>query len=134
MKICIWDLGFQARWVEDDYIPVDGEKVFDDFLSEEGLVAAFPGRAERIAKMEVQRVASIVRAERDSRMRNIYDAGTQMIRRELETLPLDPIYEARLIAKRDELHAYARLLQIVPDQPGFPHAITWPDPPSEELS
>jgi hypothetical protein len=133
VKICIWDLGFQARWVEDDYVPVEGEKVFDDFLTEEGLVAAFPGRAERIADMEVQRIASIARADRDARMRNIYDAGTQMIRRELETLPLDPVYEAKLIAKRDELHAYARLLQAVPDQTGFPDVIAWPTPPTEEL-
>lgn len=84
--------------------------------------------------IEINRLAMLARMDRDGRMRTIYDAGTQMIRRELETIPLDPAYETKLIAKRTELHAYARLLQGVPDQPGFPVTIIWPDEPTEELS
>lgn len=133
MKLCLNDFGFFTRNVEDNYIPLEGEAVFDSWPTEDELLAAFPGRPGRIESMRVDLLAAEVRAKRDKLMTSIYDAGTQMIRRELETPPLDQDYEARLIEKRGKFHAYARLLQQVPDQEGFPDVVTWPEPPSAEL-
>lgn len=134
MKLCISDFGFFSKGVEDDYIPLEGEALFDGWPSEQVLLETFPGRPAKIAQMEKDRLSGLAREKRDGLLRNIYDAGTQMIRREMETIPLDPAYESKLINKRAELHAYARLLQAVPDQAGFPETITWPAIPAEELS
>jgi len=95
-------------------------------------IPVIPLTPDEIAEQLRQRKAS-VRAERDNLLRTVYDSGTQMIRRELETEPLDPVYATKLLAKRTELHAYARLLQAVPEQAGFPDSVVWPEQPSEEL-
>lgn len=134
MKYLFSNHGFYSTNCDDDYVAKEGEVVFDFWPVEPDLLAAFPGRLDYMAWLEKERVALGVRNERDKKLREIYDAGTQMIRRELETLPLDPVYEAQLIAKRSELHNYARLLQAIPDQAGFPEVVEWPEPPTEELS
>ncbi|QHJ83118.1 MAG: hypothetical protein [Caudoviricetes sp.] len=133
MKILLSNFGFDFTNCDDDYIPKDGEAVFDSWPSDAEMLAAFPGRPAYIALQEKLRLAVTMREKRDGLMRTVYDAGTQMVRRELETAPLDPAYEVKLINKRAELHAYARLLQAVPDQEGFPEVISWPEPPTEEL-
>lgn len=134
MKLLLSNFGFFSENCDDDYIAKEGEAVFESWPSEAELLAAFPGRPAYIIQMERDRIAGLARTERDRQLREIYDAGTQMIRRELETHPLDPTYESQLLAKRTELHAYARLLQAIPDQAGFPETITWPAIPTEELS
>lgn len=132
MKLCISNFGYYTRGVEDDYIPIDGEVLFDAWPSEAELIAAFPGRLEYQEQLATQQLALEMRAERDRLMRVNYDAGTQMVRRELE-MTNDPSYTAQLIDKRTELHLYAIALQGVPEQTGFPHTITWPTVPSETL-
>lgn len=134
MKILISNFGFYSTNCDDDYIPKSDEAVFDYWPNEEQLLEAFPGRPAYIEQMRVDALAKSMREKRDGLMNKVYDAGTQMIRRELETSPLDPAYESQLISKRAELHAYARLLQAVPEQPGFPDVITWPAEPTAELS
>lgn len=134
MKLLISNFGFSTKNCDDDYVAQDGEAVFESWPTEDELLAAFPGRAEYIIQMERDRLAGLARVERDRQLREIYDAGTQMIRRELETHPLDPTYESQLLAKRTDLHAYARLLQAIPDQVGFPETVIWPEIPTGELS
>lgn len=135
MSWCYSSLGDGARYVEDDYIAQDGEYVMDHYPPTEAeLRAAFPDRGPIKDAQEKARLASIARTERDRQLREVYDAGTQMIRRELETDPVDPLYEAKLISKRADLHAYARLLQAIPSQAGFPEVIVWPEIPTDELS
>lgn len=133
MKILISNFGFMSGNCDDDYEPAEGEAVFDAWPTEEQMLIAFPGRPAYIEMVRIQEVSESVRAERDNLLRTVYDSGTQMIRRELETEPLDPVYATKLLAKRTELHAYARLLQAVPEQAGFPDSVVWPEQPSEEL-
>lgn len=134
MTWCYSSMGDGARYVEPDYVAGPGEYIMDHYpATEEELRAAFPERGPIKDAEEKARLASLARAERDRQLREIYDSGTQMIRRELETDPVDPLYEAKLISKRAELHAYARLLQAVPGQTGFPETITWPAIPTDEL-
>lgn len=135
MKYLFSNHGFYSTTCDDDYVPAEGEVVFEMgyWPTEAQLVAAFPGRLAYIEQMRIDALSKEMREKRDGLMTKIYDAGTQMIRRELETAPLDPAYEAQLIAKRTELHAYARLLQAIPDQAGFPDVIAWPTQPTAEL-
>lgn len=132
MKLCVSNFGYYTRNVDDDYVPADGEALFDAWPSEAELLIAFPGRPAYQQQMADELLATEMRAERDRLMRVNYDAGTQMVRRELE-MTSDPAYTAQLVTKRTELHLYAIALQGVPEQEGFPHEIEWPVVPSEEL-
>lgn len=76
--------------------------------------------------------AESIRAERDRRLSGFYDPAMQMLRREIE-MSTDDAYMAKLIAKRTELHIYAKELQRIPDQEGFPGNVIWPDQPSADL-
>lgn len=135
MSWCYSSMGDGARWVDEGYVPLPTEYLFDHFpATEEELRAAFPERGPIKDAEAKAALAKTAREERDRQLREIYDAGAQMIRRELETEPVDPAYELALIAKRSELHAYARLLQAIPDQATFPEVITWPAIPTAELS
>lgn len=133
MKLCLSDFGFFTRNVDDEYVPVEGEAVFDSWPSDEAMLLAFPGRPGKVEQMRIDALSVDMRDARDKLMSRVYDAGTQIIRRELETLPIDSAYEAKLIAKRSDLHSYARLLQKVPEQEGFPDIINWPEAPTMEL-
>ncbi len=130
MKCCLSNYGDAVRSVDDDYVPVAGEAVFSSWPNDEEMLIAFPGRPAYLERLRVEALSLDMRTKRNGLMSSVYDAGTQMIRRELETLPLDTAYEAQLITKRAELHAYARLLQAVPEQTGFPDVITWPEQPT----
>lgn len=76
--------------------------------------------------------AESVRAERDRKLSGFYDPAMQILRRELE-MSTDETYTAKLILKRTELHLYAKKLQQIPDQNGFPGNVVWPEQPSAEL-
>jgi len=62
----------------------------------------------------------------------VYDAGTQMVRREID-MTSDDTYAGKLKEKLLELHQYAINLQAIPSQEGFPIQIMWPDQPSESI-
>lgn len=135
MSWCYVNLGDGVRYVDDGYVTLEGEFLMDHYPATEAeLRAAFPERGPIKDAQEKVRLAGVARDERDRQLRDIYDAGTQMIRRELETDPIDPVYEAKLITKRSELHAYAKLLLAIPEQSAFPETIVWPEIPTEELS
>lgn len=134
MKWCYSSLGDGARPVDDDYIPAEGEAIIDRFPATEAeLRNMFPDRGPTKDAEEKARKALAARAERDRQLRDVYDSGTQMIRRELEMGSQDHESEAKLISKRTELHVYARLLQAIPDQSGFPEDINWPVIPSGNI-
>ena len=67
-------------------------------------------------------LAAIARADRDQKLREVYDVGIMQAKRE-ERLGAD--VSARLAA----LDTYAIALLDVPQQPGFPTEIQWPDIP-----
>lgn len=128
------DNGFRCDLIDQPtYEPKEGEVVSEGrWLTEAELLIAFPGRAAAIEAQRIFVIGQEVRKERNDRMRLIYDAGTQMVRRELESTS-DAVHTAKLNLKLDELHSYARLLQAIPEQPGFPDVVTWPIPPTDEL-
>lgn len=133
MSYCYSGLGYNMRLTEDNYIPQDGEVLFDHYpVSEEELRTAFPGRQAAQEAEELLRLSNEARSERDRQLREVYDRGTQMVRRELE-MTSDPSYITLLTAKQTELHEYARLLQGIPEQSGFPVTIVWPTIPTETL-
>lgn len=67
-------------------------------------------------------LAAEARARRDFLLRNVYDIGIIMLHRQ-ERLGLDV---SQKIVKMD---SYASLLLDIPEQPGFPNTINWPDIP-----
>jgi len=132
MSYVFYNLGNSMVAAYDGQVAEEGQVIFGYCPSEDELDAAFPGRAEDRHEKHLALLASDARSSRDALL-VVYDKGIQMVRRELETSPLDPAYEAKLIAKRSELHSYARLLQAIPEQSGFPEEIEWPEIPTEEL-
>ena len=126
------DNGFSMRGVEENYSPIGDEILFDHYPTEEELRIAFPGREAAQEEFQNATLAQTARFERDRQLREIYDRGTQMVRRELE-MTEDSIYIDKLKNKLLELHQYAVLLQNVPEQAAFPKTISWPEIPSGEL-
>lgn len=72
-----------------------------------------------------------IRTERNRLLRDVYDPAAHMLLRLQRTAPSE--LQAAIAAKLAELDAYAQALQDVPEQPGFPHSITWPPIPAKEL-
>ena len=75
--------------------------------------------------VDVASLASSARAKRDSLLRDVYDVGVIRLRREERA-------GADVSAKLAELDAFAILLLNVPQQPGFPTTITWPEEPNHD--
>lgn len=75
-------------------------------------------------------LALSARTQRDTLLRTIYDTGINMALRAARTAstPEGIIHAESKIA---ELDAYAELLLEIPNQPGFPLTIIWPDLPSK---
>jgi len=74
-------------------------------------------------------VANVVRNQRDTLLRSVYDPGILMAQRALRlaTTPEETAYaEGKIV----ELDVYAEALVAIPDQPGFPNTITWPTVPT----
>lgn len=61
MKVCYSQDGMAMRSVDDDYIPQDGEVVFDDYASVEDLNNAFPEYENQIKKMNIKYSADVIR-------------------------------------------------------------------------
>lgn len=132
MKWKFENLGDSSSQVDDDYIAMPGEVLSDKWTNDEAdLRSMFPGRQEEKDRELSGFLVESARAKRNSLLRDIYDPGIQMVRRELETDPLSNERKIILIEKRTALHDYARLLQSVPDQSGFPQEIIWPQTPLE---
>ena len=76
-----------------------------------------------------QELAAAARSERDRLLRGIYDPGIMMALRALRmaTTPEETSYAE---VKVSELDLYAEALQGIPEQPGFPSSIVWPEAPT----
>lgn len=69
-----------------------------------------------------------IRGKRDRLLVEIYDRGTMMCQRGLR-MTADPLVIASLNAKQAELDLFAVAMQSIPDQPGFPDDVEWPEIP-----
>lgn len=74
-------------------------------------------------------LAAVARAQRDVLLRTVYDPAVAMLQRARR---LDPEHDEQYAAKLAEFDAWAVALQAVPEQPGFPHDIDWPEQPTAE--
>lgn len=77
---------------------------------------------------DVDATANAERARRDSILRNVYDPAIIMAQRALRiaSTQKDRDYAEQKIS---ELDSFARLLQDIPTQEGFPLNIEWPQTP-----
>lgn len=80
-------------------------------------------------KPDLEKIKVEARARRDHLMSINYDRGTQELRRDID-LCGDPDTLETLREKLMSLHSYAKSLQDIPDQKGFPLNIDWPNEPS----
>lgn len=71
-------------------------------------------------------LAAEARSRRDTLLRTVYDPAVAMLQRSLR------LGNEASAAKLAEFDAWAVALQGVPEQPGFPHSIDWPEQPSAE--
>lgn len=78
---------------------------------------------------QVAILAAKVRTQRDGLLRSTYDPGILMALRALRraTTPEEISYAEGKIVELDD---YAELLLTIPDQPGFPQTVVWPETPT----
>lgn len=94
---------------DQNYIWVDGAWVFSDAI-----------------------IANDARIKRDTLLSIVYDRGVFMVQRAIRnTDPTNTTQISYLNGKLVELDDYAKLLQDVPDQAGFPMTIAWPEQPTK---
>lgn len=92
-------------------------------------ITGFPELGDHEAP-SVEQLAEAARNKRDALLRDYYDVGVTMIQRNIRMAKpedVEPLKEA--LAALDK---YAYDLQNVPQQPGFPENIQWPEQPSNE--
>jgi hypothetical protein len=77
-----------------------------------------------------EELAASARGERDQLLKTTYDPGIMMALRALR-MASTPDQEAYAKGKVEELDAYAEALVAIPDQPGFPQTIVWPEAPTK---
>lgn len=77
---------------------------------------------------DIEAISSAERSRRDSILRNIYDPGIIMAQRALRTATTQKDLDYAEL-KISELDSFARLLQDIPTQEGFPLNIEWPQTP-----
>lgn len=78
-------------------------------------------------------LATQARAERDRLMREAYDPAVMQLLRKRRVLSSASDDVAGIDAQLAEWDAYADALEVVPDQPGFPNSIEWPEAPSDSV-
>ncbi|WP_462328038.1 phage tail assembly chaperone [Desulfobaculum sp.] len=78
-------------------------------------------------------LATQARAERDRLMREVYDPAVMQRLRKRRVLSSASADVAGIDARLAEWDAYADALEVVPDQPGFPNSIEWPEAPSDSV-
>ncbi|MBC3492728.1 phage tail assembly chaperone [Pseudomonas taiwanensis] len=75
-------------------------------------------------------LAAAARATRDSLLSSVYDRQILLALRELRMTAPENVERVQQINSRvAELDAYAKALQDVPAQEGFPESIAWPQEP-----
>lgn len=74
-----------------------------------------------------EQLAAVVRTQRDALLRNVYDPAVAMLQRAIR-MGDDSVTE-----KLAEFDAWAIALQAIPEQPGFPQDVVWPNQPTREL-
>lgn len=94
------------------------------------LVEYTPPEAPKIDESKF--LAASVRAQRDMLLDRVYDRGVSMIKRALRMETEDKIITS-LNEKLAELDKYAKDLQNIPEQKGFPQDVIWPTQPEAEL-
>lgn len=75
---------------------------------------------------DIESMAVMARQQRDTLLRSVYDPGISMAQRAIR-MAKSPEQVSYAEEKVQELDAYAEALQMVPDQPGFPLSIVWPE-------
>ncbi|GAB6176170.1 hypothetical protein JCM16814_10610 [Desulfobaculum senezii] len=78
-------------------------------------------------------LATQARTERDRLMREVYDPAVMQLLRKRRVLLSASDDVAGIDARLAEWDAYADALEVVPDQPGFPNSIEWPEAPSDSV-
>lgn len=78
-------------------------------------------------------LAERARTERDRLMREAYDPAVMQLLRKRRVLSSASEDVAGIDAQLAEWDAYANALEVVPDQPGFPNSIEWPEAPSDSV-
>jgi hypothetical protein len=66
-------------------------------------------------------------------MRKEYDPAVMQLLRKRRVLSSASDDVAGIDARLAEWDAYADALEVVPDQPGFPNSIEWPEAPSDSV-
>jgi hypothetical protein len=66
-------------------------------------------------------------------MREVYDPAVMQFLRKRRVLSSASDDVAGIDARLAEWDAYADALEVVPDQPGFPNSIEWPEAPSDSV-
>lgn len=132
--------GFYSTDIHGENIPSDAVEISDELYNElvlnkpAGKVIDWSGDTPVLtdpAPPSGAELASSARSKRDSLLRDVYDPGAHMLLRLQRTAPAEQ--QVAIAAKLAALDAYAQALQEIPEQPGFPHSINWPAPPSKEL-
>ena len=77
-------------------------------------------------------LAASVRAQRDMLLERVYDRGVSMVKRALR-METEEKTISSLNEKLAELDKYAKDLQNIPEQNGFPQDVKWPTQPEAEL-
>jgi len=94
------------------------------------LVEYTPPEAPKIDESKF--LAASVRAQRDMLLDRVYDRGVSMIKRALR-METEEKTISSLNEKLAELDKYAKDLQNIPEQKGFPQDVKWPTQPEAEL-
>lgn len=78
-----------------------------------------------------EELAATVRAERDRRMKELYDPAIMQLLRNHRAAVAAGAETTAIDASIEAWDAYAHALELVPDQPDFPHSVIWPDIPAQ---
>ena len=123
-----YDDAFAAPAIPGDALPETAwVQQFDYLMSGGEIVPDEQGRPTLITALPETGVTA--RAKRDALLTNVYDRAVAMLQRAAR---LDPAHGEQYAVKLAEFDAWAVALQNVPEQPGFPHTIDWPEQPTAE--
>lgn len=78
-----------------------------------------------------EELAATARAERDRRMKELYDPAIMQLLRNHRAAVAAGAETTAIDASIEAWDAYAHALELVPDQPDFPHSVIWPDIPAQ---
>jgi hypothetical protein len=98
-------------------------------VNEDGSITFTPPPAPPAPTEE--ELAATARAERDRRMKELYDPAIMQLLRNHRAAVAAGAETTAIDASIEAWDAYAHALELVPDQPDFPHSVIWPDIPAQ---